>query len=183
MGLAAAQLPIATITLRPCAIQIRAVGRETHEDPTGSGGSLDFYRVFGRNPDVSIECPQEDDAVEEGEEREPCDPDVRAERAVVQAKLAVRVNSEIGRTEYLLVGLVETNIDDAGPGFRDVGPGFSPAIHRSGPASLVAYPMGQGSGSVSGGVPFAYQHSKQNVRTRQNQVKLLGGNAFTWLVW
>ncbi len=29
------------------------------------------------------------------------------ERTVVQAKLAVKVNSEIGRTEYLLVGLVE----------------------------------------------------------------------------
>src|SRR4051812_46784269 len=30
------------------------------------------------------------------------------ERTVVQARLAVKVNSEIGRTEYLLVGLVET---------------------------------------------------------------------------
>src|ERR687898_679141 len=29
-------------------------------------------------------------------------------RAAVQARLAVRVNSEIGRTEYLLVGLVDT---------------------------------------------------------------------------
>jgi putative molybdopterin biosynthesis protein len=48
------------------------------------------------------------------------------ERPVVQAKLAVKVNSEIGRTEYLLVGLVET--PDEG---------------------LAAYPMGQGSGSVT----------------------------------
>jgi putative molybdopterin biosynthesis protein len=47
-------------------------------------------------------------------------------RATVQARLAVRVNSEIGRTEYLLVGLVE---GDAG--------------------ALSAYPMGQGSGSVT----------------------------------
>ena len=47
------------------------------------------------------------------------------ERTVVQARLAVKVNSEIGRTEYLLVGLV-----DAGD-------------------SLAAYPMGQGSGSVT----------------------------------
>jgi putative molybdopterin biosynthesis protein len=46
-------------------------------------------------------------------------------RATVDARLAVRVNSEIGRTEYLLVGLV-----DSGP-------------------SLAAYPMGQGSGSVT----------------------------------
>jgi molybdopterin molybdotransferase/putative molybdopterin biosynthesis protein len=49
------------------------------------------------------------------------------ERTIVQAKLAVKVNSEIGRTEYLLVGLVDT---------ADEG-------------MLTAYPMGQGSGSVT----------------------------------
>ena len=48
------------------------------------------------------------------------------ERTVVEARLAVKLNSEIGRTEYLLVGLVEI-------------PGHS----------LAAYPMGQGSGSVT----------------------------------
>src|SRR5262245_8876659 len=53
-----------------------------------------------------------------------------AERAVVPARLAVKVNSEIGRTEYLLVGLVET-------------------LKDSGESSLAAYPMGQGSGSVT----------------------------------
>jgi putative molybdopterin biosynthesis protein len=47
------------------------------------------------------------------------------EKTVVQARLAVKVNSEIGRTEYLLVGLVQTG------------------------TSLAAYPMGQGSGSVT----------------------------------
>ena len=52
------------------------------------------------------------------------------ERTAVSARLAVRVNSEIGRTEYLLVGLVET--PDKGAGI-----------------SLAAYPMGQGSGSVT----------------------------------
>ena len=52
------------------------------------------------------------------------------ERTVVPARLAVKVNSEIGRTEYLLVGLVETAGEAAG-------------------TSLVAYPMGQGSGSVT----------------------------------
>jgi putative molybdopterin biosynthesis protein len=52
------------------------------------------------------------------------------ERTAVSAKLAVKVNSEIGRTEYLLVGLVET-----------LGEGMGP--------SLAAYPMGQGSGSVT----------------------------------
>jgi len=48
------------------------------------------------------------------------------ERPVVPAKLAVKVNSEIGRTEYLLVGLVQTPNE-----------------------GLAAYPMGQGSGSVT----------------------------------
>jgi putative molybdopterin biosynthesis protein len=52
------------------------------------------------------------------------------ERTVVPARLAVKVNSEIGRTEYLLVGLVETADESAG-------------------TSLAAYPMGQGSGSVT----------------------------------
>jgi putative molybdopterin biosynthesis protein len=54
-----------------------------------------------------------------------------ATRTTVAARLAVKVNSEIGRTEYLLVGLVETT-DDAASG-----------------VSLAAYPMGQGSGSVT----------------------------------
>ena len=44
------------------------------------------------------------------------------------AKLAVKINSEVGRTEYLLVGLVP---DDADAN------------------NLVAYPMGKGSGSVT----------------------------------
>jgi putative molybdopterin biosynthesis protein len=51
-------------------------------------------------------------------------------RTSVPARLAVKVNSEIGRTEYLLVGLVETADEGAG-------------------TSLAAYPMGQGSGSVT----------------------------------
>jgi putative molybdopterin biosynthesis protein len=53
------------------------------------------------------------------------------ERTVVQARLAVKVNSEVGRTEYLLVGLVETAADEAAA------------------TALAAYPMGQGSGSVT----------------------------------
>jgi putative molybdopterin biosynthesis protein len=52
------------------------------------------------------------------------------QRTLVQARLAVKVNSEIGRTEYLLVGLVEST----GEGDE---------------AALSAYPMGQGSGSVT----------------------------------
>lgn len=47
------------------------------------------------------------------------------ERSSVDARLAVKVNSQIGRTEYLLVGLVE------------------------GDGQLAAYPMGKGSGSVT----------------------------------
>jgi putative molybdopterin biosynthesis protein len=45
--------------------------------------------------------------------------------ATVEARLPVKVNSEIGRTEYLLVGLVD------------------------GPEGWAAYPMGKGSGSVT----------------------------------
>jgi putative molybdopterin biosynthesis protein len=55
----------------------------------------------------------------------------RQSRATVSARLAVRVNSEVGRTEYLLVGLLPSG---AGP--SDTG-------------DLTAYPMGQGSGSVT----------------------------------
>jgi putative molybdopterin biosynthesis protein len=47
------------------------------------------------------------------------------DRETVPARLAVKVNSEIGRTEYLLVGLVESS------------------------QGLAAYPMGKGSGSVT----------------------------------
>ncbi len=53
------------------------------------------------------------------------------DRTVVQARLAVKVNSEIGRTEYMLVGLVEA------------------AAHEPAGTALAAYPMGQGSGSVT----------------------------------
>ena len=50
---------------------------------------------------------------------------------LVPARLATKVNSEIGRTEYLLVGLVQS-----GPGQDDSN-------------ALAAYPMGKGSGSVT----------------------------------
>jgi putative molybdopterin biosynthesis protein len=52
-------------------------------------------------------------------------------RKTTKARLAVKVNSEIGRTEYLLVSLVE-----------------APDRTR-GETTLIAYPMGQGSGSVT----------------------------------
>lgn len=47
------------------------------------------------------------------------------ESQTIPARLAMKVNSEVGRTEYLLVGLVPSNEE------------------------LVAYPMGKGSGSVT----------------------------------
>jgi len=50
----------------------------------------------------------------------------RQDQTKVDARMAVRVRSEIGRTEFLLVGLVHGLHDD-----------------------LVAYPMGKGSGSVT----------------------------------
>jgi putative molybdopterin biosynthesis protein len=51
-------------------------------------------------------------------------------RTVVQARLAVKVNSEIGRTEFLLVGLVDI-------------------ADQQERVPLAAFPMGQGSGSVT----------------------------------
>ncbi len=88
-----------------------------------------------------------------------------AGRNQIEATLAVRVNSEIGRTEYLLVGLVETtdatpDTGDARTGDAETGiegstsiprePGSGPRLaDSSGRVSLAAYPMGQGSGSVT----------------------------------
>src|SRR5688572_3511815 len=66
------------------------------------------------------------------------------ERSTVQARLAVKVNSEIGRTEYLLVGLVEAP-DITGAAAASA-PGAS-APREAG--HYIAYPMGQGSGSVT----------------------------------
>jgi putative molybdopterin biosynthesis protein len=54
-------------------------------------------------------------------------------RSRVQARLAVKVNSEVGRTEYVLVGLVRGASDSA--------------VATNAP--LAAYPMGKGSGSVT----------------------------------
>jgi putative molybdopterin biosynthesis protein len=52
-------------------------------------------------------------------------------RTVTRARLAVKVNSEIGRTEYLLVGLVQR------------------AEAAADEVTLTAYPLGKGSGSVT----------------------------------
>jgi putative molybdopterin biosynthesis protein len=60
---------------------------------------------------------------------------------VVTARLPLRVNSERGRTEYLLVGLV-----GEGPGAGD---DLSVREPTNRPADFVAYPMGKGSGSVT----------------------------------
>lgn len=54
----------------------------------------------------------------------------------MQARLAAKVNSEIGRTEYLLVGLVPSGPSNL-------------ADHSNSAESLVAFPMGKGSGSVT----------------------------------
>jgi putative molybdopterin biosynthesis protein len=58
--------------------------------------------------------------------------------AAISARLPFRVNSERGRTEYLLVGLVQS-AEQSQPGASDGPP--APA--------LTAYPMGKGSGSVT----------------------------------
>ena len=53
------------------------------------------------------------------------------EPGMVTARMAVKINSEIGRTEYVLVGLVQRDPD------------------KPNQSSLAAYPMGKGSGSVT----------------------------------
>ncbi|MFV1964967.1 MAG: molybdopterin biosynthesis protein [Pirellulaceae bacterium] len=58
---------------------------------------------------------------------------------MVRARLAVKVNSEVGRTEYLLVGLVQSG--SSSPPCADVAPNRE--------CDLAAYPMGKGSGSVT----------------------------------
>jgi putative molybdopterin biosynthesis protein len=66
--------------------------------------------------------------------------------SVVPARLPLRVNSERGRTEYLLVGLVATVTA------RSISDGCSSAPVADPPGSepsLAAYPMGKGSGSVT----------------------------------
>lgn len=68
------------------------------------------------------------------------------QRTTVPARLAVKVNSEIGRTEYLLVGLVEAAEPRTVPSSPRP---TSPSSHRPTVGNLVAFPMGKGSGSVT----------------------------------
>lgn len=58
------------------------------------------------------------------------------------ARMAVKVNSEVGRTEYLLVGLVERQQPEGGGQKAD-------CREPVGKPTLAAYPMGKGSGSVT----------------------------------
>jgi putative molybdopterin biosynthesis protein len=64
---------------------------------------------------------------------------------VLQARLPVRVNSERGRTEYLLVGLVQKTTD----GKPEHQPPTSEAAASAATGEWAAYPMGKGSGSVT----------------------------------
>lgn len=84
-------------------------------------------------------------------------PDVTTD--VVPARLPLRVNSERGRTEYLLVGLVQgSRSRGQGPGDRGLDSEKQRQTQASRPltpdpcplpSELVAYPMGKGSGSVT----------------------------------
>ncbi|MGQ0635159.1 MAG: molybdopterin biosynthesis protein [Planctomycetaceae bacterium] len=71
-------------------------------------------------------------------------------REQVAATLPLRVNSERGRTEFLLVSLVRSDVDGAanhGGGRQQ--PGSSAASPPDSSATYHAYPMGKGSGSVT----------------------------------
>jgi putative molybdopterin biosynthesis protein len=69
----------------------------------------------------------------------------------VHARLAVKVNSEIGRTEYVLVGLVEADPGPAKAGHdaRGEADARGADVVSGSSRTLAAYPMGQGSGSVT----------------------------------
>jgi putative molybdopterin biosynthesis protein len=72
---------------------------------------------------------------------------------VVRARLPIRVNSERGRTEYLLVNLVANSGEDAelsrGVASDEERGARPPVTHHLPLATQVAYPMGKGSGSVT----------------------------------
>jgi putative molybdopterin biosynthesis protein len=77
-------------------------------------------------------------------------PEARSER--VPARLPLRVNSERGRTEYLLVNLVAEAADTEES--QESNAASSPAPHPTPPPPhhrrpYIAYPMGKGSGSVT----------------------------------
>ncbi|MBP88445.1 MAG: molybdopterin biosynthesis protein [Planctomycetaceae bacterium] len=69
-------------------------------------------------------------------------------RDVVEAQMAVKVNSEIGRTEYLLVGLVEAANSVLSTQYPVPSTQYS-ALPTPHSPPLSAYPMGKGSGSVT----------------------------------
>ena len=82
-------------------------------------------------------------------------------RSVVRARMAVKVLSDVGRTEYVLVGLAHCE----------------PA--ESGQVALAAYPMGKGSGSVTtfsraDGFVTLGRHVELAEQGQSVQVRLLG---------
>jgi putative molybdopterin biosynthesis protein len=66
-----------------------------------------------------------------------------ASAETMNATLPQRVNSERGRTEYLLVNLVGTGRGDRPPGLSEKSAGLEACRH------WIAFPMGKGSGSVT----------------------------------
>ncbi|MCA9153314.1 MAG: molybdopterin biosynthesis protein [Planctomycetales bacterium] len=102
------------------------------------------------------------------------------DRQRVPARLAVKVNSEIGRTEYLLVGLVERAEAAADEEAADSTlTGVSAELPAATSPRLAAYPMGKGSGSVTafsradGFVTIGRQHEIVEAGARV-EVQLLG---------
>jgi putative molybdopterin biosynthesis protein len=105
----------------------------------------------------------------------------------VEARLAIKVNSEVGRTEYLLVGLVHAGGDSTrrettgGPATSpgETNPARLPDDAHGETTELVAYPMGKGSGSVTtfsqaDGFVTVGRHQEIVQRGTRVQVQLLG---------
>jgi putative molybdopterin biosynthesis protein len=101
-----------------------------------------------------------------------------AQAEQVAAKIPMRVNSERGRTEYLLVNLVRGDDRPAAHAPADGGDGVKSSSAGS-PQSLFAYPMGKGSGSVTtfsaaDGFITIDQHTEMIEADATVQVQLLG---------
>lgn len=94
-----------------------------------------------------------------------------------KARLAQTVNSQIGRTQFLLVGLIQNHRNAKEESDRTYAESADPTVQ----SDLVAYPLGQGSGSVTtfshaDGFLKIDRHTEIVDRDEQIEVQLIGRN-------
>ena len=109
----------------------------------------------------------------------------RPARQTVQARLAVRVQSEIGRTEYLLVSLTPAGPTPSREELSQIGDSARPTTkravanpsteaHRQQPHEFFAWPVGKGSGSVT-----AFSKADGFITLDQHQEQVEAGTPVT----